>query len=86
MITEFRAKNFKSWARHQCKLRFAPLTGFFGANSSGKTSILQATASAEADRGASHAKWPSDGNEPLYFGDASSLVNLGSFDDVIHQH
>ena len=24
--------------------------------------------------------------KPLYFGNASSLVNLGSFDDVIHQH
>ena len=84
MITEFRAKNFKSWA-NTGKLRFAPLTGFFGANSSGKTSILQALLllkqTVERPR-----KWPSDGNEPLYFGDASSLVNLGSFDDVIHQH
>ena len=84
MITELRAKNFKSW-KDTGKLRFAPLTGFFGANSSGKTSILQVPLmlrqTVERPR-----KWPSDGNEPLYFGDASSLVNLGSFDDVIHQH
>ena len=40
MITEFRAENFKSW-EDTGKIDFAPLTGFFGANSSGKTSILQ---------------------------------------------
>ena len=28
---------------------------------------------------------PPDWNEPLYFGDAHSLANLGSFDDVIHR-
>ena len=84
MITELRAQNFKSWA-NTGKLRFAPLTGFFGANSSGKTSILQVLLllkqTVERPR-----KWPPDRNEPLYFGNASSLVNLGSFDDVIHQH
>ena len=41
MITELRTQNFKSW-KDTGALRFAPLTGFFGANSSGKTSILQA--------------------------------------------
>ena len=30
-------------------------------------------------------KRPSDWNELLYFGDEESLVNLGSFDDVIHR-
>ena len=40
MITELRAQNFKSW-QDTGTLQFAPLTGFFGANSSGKTSILQ---------------------------------------------
>ena len=40
MITELTARNFKSW-EDTGKLRFAPLTGLFGANSSGKTSILQ---------------------------------------------
>ena len=40
MITELRAQNFKSW-RDTGDLPFAPLTAFFGANSSGKTSILQ---------------------------------------------
>ena len=40
MITELGAENFKSW-KNTGTLRMAPLTGFFGANSSGKTSILQ---------------------------------------------
>lgn len=40
MITELSAQNFKSW-EDTGKLQFAPLTGFFGANSSGKTSLLQ---------------------------------------------
>ena len=29
---------------------------------------------------------PSDWNEPLYFGDEESLVNLGNFGAVIHKH
>ena len=40
MITELSAQNFKSWQDTDA-LQFAPLTGFFGANNSGKTSILQ---------------------------------------------
>ena len=32
------------------------------------------------------AERPPDWNEPLYFGDEESLVNLGNFDAVIHKH
>ena len=81
MITELRALYFKSW-QFTGALQFAPLTGFFGANSSGKTSILQVLLMLKQT-----AEHPSpDWNEPLYFGDDQSLVNLGSFDDVIHKH
>ena len=52
MITELRARNFKSW-EDTGKLQLAPLTGLFGANSSGKTSILQVLLDAQTDRGAS---------------------------------
>ena len=39
-IANLRAENFKSW--HETgEIKFAPLTGFFGSNSSGKTAILQ---------------------------------------------
>ncbi len=40
MLTSLRAQNFKSWA-DTGEIRLAPITGFFGANSSGKTAILQ---------------------------------------------
>ena len=80
MITKLRAQNFKSW-EDTGDLRFAPLTGFFGANSSGKTSILQVLLILKQT-----VAQPSDWNEPLYFGGEKSLVNLGSFDDVIFQH
>lgn len=40
MITNLRFQHFKSW-NDTGELRFAPLTGFFGSNSSGKTAILQ---------------------------------------------
>ena len=40
MITRLRAKNFKSW-KDTGDLRLGRLTGLFGTNSSGKTSILQ---------------------------------------------
>ena len=80
MITELRAQNFKSW-QDTGTLQFAPLTGFFGANSSGKTSILQVLLMLKQT-----VERPSDWNEPLYFGNEASLVNLGNFDDIIHKH
>ncbi len=80
MITELRAQNFKSW-QDTDTLQFAPLTGFFGANSSGKTSILQVLLMLKQT-----VEQPSDWNEPLYFGDEQSLVNLGNFDAVIYNH
>ena len=81
MITELRARNFKSW-QDTSKLQLAPLTGLFGANSSGKTSILQVLLMLKQT-----VEHPSpDWNEPLYFGNEESLVNLGNFDAVIHKH
>ena len=80
MITELRAQNFKSW-QDTGTLQFAPLTGLFGANSSGKTSILQVLLMLKQT-----VEQPPDWNEPLYFGDEESLVNLGNFDAVIHKH
>ena len=80
MITELRTQNFKSW-QDTGALQFAPLTGFFGANSSGKTSILQVLLMLKQT-----VERSSDWNEPLYFGDEESLVNLVDFDTVIHRH
>ena len=80
MITELRAQNFKSW-QDTGPLQFAPLTGLFGANSSGKTSILQVLLMLKQT-----VERPPDWNEPLYFGDEESPVNLVDFDTVIHRH
>ena len=80
MITELSAQNFKSW-KDTGKLLIAPLTGFFGANSSGKTSILQTLLMLKQT-----VERPPDWNGVIDFGDDSTLVNLGNFDDLIHQH
>ena len=81
MITGFNAQKFKSW-QDTGSLHFAPLTGFFGANNSGKTSLLQILLLLKqtADR------QPPGWNETLHYGDDESLVNLGDFESVIHRH
>ena len=80
MITELRVQNFKSW-KDTGTLQLAPLTGFFGTNSSGKTGILQTLLMLKqtVER---RPEW----NEVIDFGDERTLVNLGSFDESIHQH
>ena len=80
MITELGAENFKSWKKTGV-LRMAPLTGFFGANSSGKTSLLQILLMFKQT-----VERPSDWNDALDFGDENSLVDLRSFGDIIYQH
>ena len=80
MITELRVKNFKSW-KDTGKRQITPLTGFFGANSSGKTSILQTLLMLKQT-----VERPPDWNGVIDLGDDNSLVNLGSFDDLIHGH
>ncbi len=80
MITELSAQNFKSW-EDTGKLQIAPLTGFFGANSSGKTSILQTLLMLKQT-----VERPWNWEGIIDFGDDNSLVNLGSFDDLIHGH
>ena len=76
MITHIRMQNFKSW-KDRVKIELAPLTGFFGTNSSGKSSLLQMLLL---------LKQTIETNEILFFGDENSLVNLGNFREVIHGH
>lgn len=79
MLTKLHIKNFKAW-RDTGEIRLAPLTVFFGANSSGKSSLghlllaLKQTA-ASADR-----------RRALHTGDEASLVDLGTFIDCLHDH
>ncbi len=79
MITELRAQNFKSW-QDTDTLQFAPLTGLFGANSSGKTSILQVLLMLMQT-----VESP-DRNRVLHFGDDRSLVDFGTFNDLLYTH
>ena len=79
MITELRAQNFKSW-QDTGALQFAPLTGLFGANSSGKTSILQVLLMLMQT-----VESP-DRNRVLHFGDDRSFVDFGTFHDLLHTH
>ena len=80
MITELSAQNFKSW-ENTGKLQIAPLTGFFGANSSGKTSIFQTLLMLKQT-----AERPPEWDGAIDFGDEGSVVNLCSFNEVIHRH
>ena len=76
MITHIRMKNFKSWQDSK-RVELAPLTGFFGTNSSGKSSLLQMLLLLKQTIGS---------DEVIFFGDENSLVNLGDFPEVIHGH
>ncbi len=79
MITHIRMKNFKSW-KDSGEVQLAPLTGFFGTNSSGKSSLLQMLLLLKqtAER--------KDAEEVIFFGDETSYVNLRDFREVIHEH
>ena len=79
MLTQLSLGNFKSW---ECidKMRFAPITGLFGTNSSGKTSILQLLLMLK------QTIESSDRAQVLEFGDEKSLTNLGSFRDAVYLH
>jgi len=79
MFKQISMTNFKSW-RGTGPVRMAPLTGFFGANSSGKSSLLQMLLLLKQT-----AECP-DFSEVIFFGDENSLVNLGNFREVIHGH
>jgi len=79
MITELSFINFKSWKQIE-RMRFAPITGLFGTNSSGKTSILQLLLMIK------QTVESTDRLQVLDFGNEKSPANLGSFRDVIYSH
>jgi len=79
MITELSFANFKPWKSVQA-MRLAPITGLFGTNSSGKSSILQLLLMLK------QTVESTDRAQVLEFGDEKSLTNLGSFREVVHGH
>ncbi len=79
MLTRLRLKNFKSWPDTN-DVALKPVTGFFGANSSGKTSLFQSLLLLKQTVDSS------DRRLVFHFGDKTTLVNLGDFQSVIHRH
>ena len=79
MLTELGVTNFKSWQKIE-RMRLGPITGLFGSNSSGKTSILQLLLMLKQTVDSA------DRAQPLILGDERSLADLGSLRDVLYGH
>ncbi len=78
MLKRLKLTNFKAWK--EADLRFGKVTGFFGTNSAGKSSVLQLLLLLKQTRNAT------DRGLVLDFGGPSDFVNLGTFGDVVHRH
>lgn len=79
MLTSLSLTNFKSWQQID-GMRLAPITGLFGTNSSGKTSILQLLLMMK------QTVQSPDRAQVLNLGDERSLTSLGTYRDVIFRH
>ncbi|NMD00269.1 MAG: DNA replication and repair protein RecF [bacterium ADurb.Bin243] len=79
MIRKLSLSNFKSWSSIENK-KFEKLTGLFGTNSSGKTSLIQFLLLLKQTIASS------DRTQVLNFGTDKDPVALGSYRDVIHNH
>jgi predicted ATPase len=76
MLTELHFTNFKSWP--QAKMECGMITGVFGTNSSGKTSLLQFLLLLKQTKDATDRAIALELN--------SDLVELGTIKDAIHKH
>lgn len=79
MLTELTLHNFKSWKAID-KMRLAPITGLFGTNSSGKTSILQWLLLMKQTVNSA------DRQQVLNLGDDKDPIRLGTFQDIVFGH
>ena len=79
MLTCLRLENFKSW-KDTGDIALKPITGFFGPNSSGKTSLFQALLLMKQSADSL------DLGTVFNFGNEKTLVDLGDFESVIHEH
>ena len=77
MLTHLRLQGFKSW-QDTGDIALRPITGIFGANSSGKTSLIQALLLLK------QTAESSDRNLTLHFGDRNTPTDLGDFGTVVH--
>ncbi len=79
MLRKLQIKNFKLW-KDTGDLKLAPITIFFGPNSSGKSSIIQLLLMLK------QTAMSMDMNTVLDFGNGKSLVRLGTYYDIINNH
>lgn len=79
MLTNLHLKNFKAW-RETGPIRLAPLTVIFGANSAGKSSLGHLLLALK------QTALSTDRKRALHLGDASTLIDLGTFADCMHGH
>jgi len=79
MFRQLSFQNFKSW-EDTGEIKLAPITGFFGTNSSGKSAILQFLLMLK------QTMESSDRKQVLHTGDEKTYVNLGTFYDIAHSH
>lgn len=78
MLNRMKLENFKAW--READLTFGTVTGFFGTNSAGKSSLLQFLLLLKQTKNAT------DRGIVLDFGGPSDMVNLGTFTDVVYGH
>ncbi|NJN21089.1 MAG: DUF3696 domain-containing protein [Leptolyngbya sp. RL_3_1] len=79
MLETLRFQNFKSW-RDTGDIRLASITGLFGTNSSGKSSILQFLLMLK------QTVESRDRQQVLELGNEQTYVDLGSTKDFLHKH
>ena len=77
MLSRLKIENFKAWRK--ADLAFGKVTGFFGTNSAGKSSLLHFLLLLKQTRNAT------DRGLVLDFGGPADLVSLGTFTDVVHR-
>ena len=78
MLKRLKIENFKAW--REVDLGLGKVTGLFGTNSSGKSSLLQLLLLLKQTRDAT------DRGLVLDLGGPADIVNLGTFKDAVHLH
>ena len=78
MLNRVEVENFKAWQKADITL--GKITGLFGSNSAGKSSLLQLLLLLKQTRNATDRKVVLD------FHSSGSSITLGSFADVVHDH
>jgi len=78
MLKKLTIENFKSWEK--VDLSLGSVTGLFGTNSSGKTSLIQFLLMLK------QTKNNTDRSLDLDFGGESSFADLGHFENAVHGH